>query len=103
MRGLGIAVADESLVLRCGGLVYCLVGAWLEVSIVWAVWSSVCVVVGVSYFMLLSFFVLSGGWRIFGQGLGVLICEAKNKPTTAKHQDSSATATPSPPAYIQHI
>ena len=60
--------------LRCGGLVYCLVGAWLEVSIVWAVWSAVCVVVGVPYFMLLSFLVLSGGWRIFGRGLGVLIC-----------------------------
>ena len=62
------------LVLRCGGLVYCLVGAWLEVSIVWAVWSAVCVVVGVPYFMMLSFLVLSGGWRIFGRGLGVLIC-----------------------------
>ena len=68
MRGLGIAVADESLVLRCGGLVYCLVGVWHEVSVVWAVWSSFCVVV-VPYFTMLSFFVLSGGWRIFGRGL----------------------------------
>ena len=23
--------------LRCGGLVYCLVGAWLEVSILWGI------------------------------------------------------------------
>ena len=71
--GAGYCSGWWILVLRCGGLVYCLVGAWLEVSIVWAVWSLFCMVV-VPYFMMLSFFVLSGGWRIFGRGLRVLIC-----------------------------
>jgi hypothetical protein len=40
---------------------------------VWVVWPSVCVVVGVSYFMTLSFSVLSGDRRIFGLALGVAI------------------------------
>jgi hypothetical protein len=44
----------------CGWLIYCLVGACLEASFVWVVWPSVCVVVGVPYFMMLSFSVLSG-------------------------------------------
>ena len=33
--------------------VNCLVGTWLEAAFVPAVWSSVCVVVGVRYFVLL--------------------------------------------------
>jgi len=41
---------------------------------VWAVWPWVCVVVGVPYFMMLSFSVLSGDRRIFGRALGVVIC-----------------------------
>ena len=59
--------------LHCSGLVYSLVGAWLEAAFVWVVWSSICVVVGVPYSMMLAFPVLSGS-RIFGRELGVLIC-----------------------------
>jgi hypothetical protein len=41
---------------------------------VWVVWSSVCVVVGVPYFMMLSISVLSGDRRISGRALGVVMC-----------------------------
>ena len=58
----------------CGGLIYCLVGACLEASFVLVLWPSVCVVVGMPYFMMLSFSVLSGGRRIFSRALGVVIC-----------------------------
>ena len=40
----------------------------------WVVWPSVCVVVGVPYFMMLNFSVLSGDRRVFGRALGVVIC-----------------------------
>jgi hypothetical protein len=41
---------------------------------VWVMWPSVCVVVVVPYFMMLSCSVLSGDRRIYGRALGVVLC-----------------------------
>ena len=72
MRGLGIAVADESWCLAVVGFLLPRGCVARSVYCVGGVVFGLCG--GGAVFHDVEFFVLSGGWRIFGRGLGVLMC-----------------------------